>query len=94
MNKNRIFWKYLLNCFILINLISSFTQAKEYKRGYVITIQRDTIFGQIKSQSDLKVSFEIEFKSNIESDSTIVFTPDSIREFCFLDDQIIYNSVQ
>jgi len=89
----RSFWNYFFTI-ILLFTVTDYCLAKVYERGYIINNQGDSLSGQIMKTRNIDLSFEIIFKPRMDSDYTVIYTPDSIREFCFIDDQIIYNSVQ
>lgn len=74
--------------FILLGLcsISNMYSQKDLKPGYIITLQNDTIFGQINNQSTSSFNSKCEFIPNNSTEST-TYLPGEIQSFRSIDDK-------
>lgn len=77
-----IFRNLIILSFILI--ISDLYAQSDFKPGYVILNNNDTIFGKIDSRGDMIMSKTCRFKSN-NSDSIFNYNPGDIIEYRFVD---------
>jgi hypothetical protein len=78
--------RYQLTIFVLITLHFAFCPAAlaQIKAGYIILNSADTLYGVLALQSDLGYSTHCLFK-NAGDDTFKKYTPETIREFRFID---------
>jgi len=74
---------FVLACLILIPSLHGFSQNK-YQKGYIITNDRDTIYGELKNESNLNIYHYCVFrKDGIEKN----FGPSSIKAYHYGDNR-------
>ena len=69
--------------FLLFFEISNYAQS-DFKKGYIITNNNDTVFGLIDFKSQIKSTLQCKFKKT-DNDATISYTPNNIKGYRILD---------
>ncbi len=88
--------KYFIISSILLSIPIFFVQAQQLDKGYIVTIEGDTIVGFIKNGTDPELGFRISFQKEINSAATIYLASD-LQGFGFENGKIfkrifIYNN--
>ena len=83
----------LISLFLLISISTAIGQ-RDFRDGLILTLQGDTIFGQVDYRSNTRNYTSCLFRNN---EATIEYFPDQIAGFGYLDDkffssQIVLNS--
>lgn len=78
---------------ILLSLsFLSFVQAQNFKEGYYISTENDTVYGWINFGSDYLNSLSCEFKKNKNDITTQTFHPYEIKAYRLVNDDFFYIS--
>ena len=83
--------KTLLILLFALSAGSLFAQLKNFKSGYVITVQGDTVFGQLNLRTDKINQEQCSFRKNPE-ENVVVYKPNDIKGYYFIDDGKYYIS--
>ena len=83
--------KTLLIFVFILSANSLFAQLNNFKSGYIITNQGDTVFGQIDLRTDQINQEQCTFRKNSEV-TPVVYKPNDIKGYYFVDDGKYYIS--
>jgi hypothetical protein len=74
-------------CFIAgLLLIGQLSAQHDYRMGYIITNEQDTVYGLIDYRSDIRNAFTCSFKKN-ETDIVTDYTPSDIAAYRYIDNK-------
>ena len=74
----------LLACLVLITY-PGFAQ-KDFRAGYIVTLQQDTLKGLVNYKGDVKSAVECTFKSNASAEEQ-TFKPEALKGYGFTDNK-------
>ncbi len=75
-----------LSLFLLLIITTNAAAQIEYQKGYVVTMNQDTIRGVIMEKLN-KNSFDILLKESASAKKEVLYTPDDIQEIFFVEGQ-------
>ena len=76
--------KELLILILLFAYIGNALAQRDYRKGYIVTNNRDTVFGWIDYRGDIRNSKVCSFRES-ESDKATEYAPGDIAEYRFID---------
>ena len=82
--------QYTLLILFVALVYTTFSQKKKYVDGYIVSLNNDTLYGQIVKRNAQALSQSITFKSK---DSLTTYTPDGLSAFGFINKQQNYQSI-
>jgi len=84
--------KFILTLFICsFFAANAFAQVDNFKNGYIITNQSDTVFGQIDLRTNLINQSQCRFRAD-EKAQSVVYMPFDIKSYFFTDDKLYFVS--
>ena len=72
--------KHITLFFLFVSLLLSTVQA-QFNKGYIITLDEDTVQGFLRNIPDLGYERSVQFKPERKGTSAIIFTADEIAGF-------------
>jgi len=85
-------FKFILTLFVCSFLATNtFAQNDNFKNGYIITNQGDTVFGQIDLRTNLINQSQCRFRAD-EKAQSVVYMPFDIKSYFFTDDKLYFVS--